>query len=196
MPSGYTAKIAEGITFKQFALSCARAFGALIMMRDDPMDAKIPDEVKPDDYHLRRKEELLKEWKEIENKSPKEIQKIIDSNFDEAMERYNKRKKDAADLRAKYEKILAEAKSWNPPSPDHTGLKDFMIEQVESSIKWDCDTSYDTVPVKESIDEFLKERRADIQRDILYHEENYAKEVQRAKERTEWIVKLKQSLPK
>jgi hypothetical protein len=196
MPSGYTAKIAEGITFKQFALSCARAFGALIMMRDDPMDTKIPDEIKPDDYHLKRKKELLKEWNEIENKSQKALQKIVDSNFEDAMKRYNKRKSDADELKAKYEKMLKEAKDWTPPTADHIGLKDFMIEQIESSIKWDCNTSYDTPPEKESIDEFLKERRKDIQRDIVYHEEEYAKEVAKAKERTDWIVKLKQSLPK
>jgi hypothetical protein len=36
MPTGYTEKLMEkGQTFQQFALLCARNFGALVMMRDD-----------------------------------------------------------------------------------------------------------------------------------------------------------------
>ena len=36
MPTGYTDKIKDGITFKEYAMGCARAFGALITMRDNP----------------------------------------------------------------------------------------------------------------------------------------------------------------
>ena len=54
MPTGYTSKIADGIGFKDFALSCARAFGACIEMRDDPSDKPIPNEFKPNDYHKKR----------------------------------------------------------------------------------------------------------------------------------------------
>src|SRR6185437_5714856 len=50
MPTGYTYPVTDGkITqFNDFAMSCARAFGALISMRDDPRDAPILDEIKPD----------------------------------------------------------------------------------------------------------------------------------------------------
>lgn len=50
MPTGYTAAVCDGkITeFPAFALQCARAFGALITMRDDAMNAPIPEEIKPD----------------------------------------------------------------------------------------------------------------------------------------------------
>src|SRR5687768_6886698 len=54
MPTGYTHPVVDGkITeFNDFALSCARAFGALITMRDDAMDAPIPEEFKPEtNYH-------------------------------------------------------------------------------------------------------------------------------------------------
>lgn len=40
MPTGYTADIKDGITFRDFALRCARAFGATIMQRDE--DISIP----------------------------------------------------------------------------------------------------------------------------------------------------------
>jgi len=44
MPTGYTAEIYEGekeVTFEKFALTCARAFGACITIRDEPMSASI-----------------------------------------------------------------------------------------------------------------------------------------------------------
>jgi hypothetical protein len=40
MPTGYTAGVADGtITeFREYALLCARAFGACIMLRDEPVE--------------------------------------------------------------------------------------------------------------------------------------------------------------
>jgi len=39
MPTGYTAKLCEGEqSFGEFALGCARAFGACVMQREDSMD--------------------------------------------------------------------------------------------------------------------------------------------------------------
>ena len=44
MPTGYTYDLYDGkdIEFPDFVMKCARAFGALIEIRDDPMDAAIP----------------------------------------------------------------------------------------------------------------------------------------------------------
>ena len=55
MPTGYTATLMEkGQTFQEFIMGCARAFGALIEMRDSPNDAPIPDKFEPSDYHAKR----------------------------------------------------------------------------------------------------------------------------------------------
>lgn len=56
MPTGYTEAVQSGevTEFRDFALRCARAMGALIMMRDDPMDAPIPDEFKPSDWNRKQ----------------------------------------------------------------------------------------------------------------------------------------------
>lgn len=60
MPTGYTHGVQDGTVteFRDFALICARAFGATILMRDDPMDAPIPDEFQSSTYHLDRLKEL------------------------------------------------------------------------------------------------------------------------------------------
>ena len=52
MPTGYTARLCDGEqTFKDFAMLCARACGALIEMREDPMDAPIPEKIKRSSYY-------------------------------------------------------------------------------------------------------------------------------------------------
>ena len=53
MPTGYTASVADGrvTEFAPFALQCARAMGALIMMRDEPHDAPIPERFEASDYY-------------------------------------------------------------------------------------------------------------------------------------------------
>lgn len=50
MPTGYTSGVAVGkvTDFREFALQCARAFGACISLSDESSDTPIPEEFKPD----------------------------------------------------------------------------------------------------------------------------------------------------
>ena len=61
MPTGYTATLMEkGQDFPDFVLLCARAMGATIMLRDEPLDAPIP-EFQPSDYSAKQLEESKEE---------------------------------------------------------------------------------------------------------------------------------------
>lgn len=44
IPTGYTADIAKDISFREYAISCMKNFGATIVMRDAPIDASITKE--------------------------------------------------------------------------------------------------------------------------------------------------------
>jgi len=73
MPTGCTAKLmSEGQTFHEFIMQCARNFGALIMMRDDPWDAPIPDKFEPYGYHAKKLIEAREELKRLNNMSDEE----------------------------------------------------------------------------------------------------------------------------
>ena len=50
MPTGYTCHIEDGTvtTLRQYALTCARAFGACASMRDEPLTVLPPSKVEPD----------------------------------------------------------------------------------------------------------------------------------------------------
>lgn len=45
MPTGYTSIIDdnENVTFKEYALRCARGFGALMHLRDESLDKEITE---------------------------------------------------------------------------------------------------------------------------------------------------------
>lgn len=195
MPTGYTADIAKDITFEQFALRCARAFGALVNMRDDPYDAPIPDKIEPSSYYKREFEDVKKRLdKFLKGYSEKEIEKFCEKEYTEALDSHISYLKKNEELRRKYEKKLKEVRAWTPPSKDHKGLKDFMIKQIEDSIYCDCSTGDEAPPKKLSREEWLKKEKADIDWKYTRYKDEYEKEVSRAKERTKWIKQLKSSL--
>lgn len=135
MPTGYTAKITEGQTFEEFVLQSARAMGALIMMRDDPADAPIPDEFKPSNHHIEGLQRAKERLAVLDAMSPKEAKAAADAAFEKQSKEVAERLARVREERAAYDAMLARVREWNPPTPDHVGFKDFMIEQIESSIK-------------------------------------------------------------
>jgi len=194
MPTGYTAKIADGMTFKEFALGCARAFGALIEMRDDPMDAPIPDKFEPSTWN---REQLTKaqEWlTALDAMDLAQAQKSADIEFDKEQSAYLKRCEERRVLRSKYEDMLNAAKSWQPPTPEHQGLQDFMIEQINRSIDGDCAEYPELAPKKLTGREWLDAQITQARWDIDYHTKKNEEEIARTNGRTEWVAQLRQSL--
>ena len=54
MPTNFTYDLYAGneMTFPEYAMRCARASGMLAGMRDDPIDAVIPDEFEANSYYI------------------------------------------------------------------------------------------------------------------------------------------------
>lgn len=195
MPTGYTAAIADGITFKEYAMSCARAFGALVTMRDSPSDAEIPEEFKPSTYNLERLQDARQELSSLERMTMVEANLNAQADHTASELRRAKRLEEIKDLRCKYESMLTECKKYVPPTPDHAEFRAFMIRQIEESIKFDCSTSYcDKPTVLLTGEEWLDQQIKQAKKDIEYHEEEYAKECQRVSERNAWVKALRDSL--
>jgi hypothetical protein len=198
MPTGYTAAIKDGITFEKFALDCARAFGALVTMRDDPWDAPIPDRIEPSDYHQKKLEETHSEIDRVSAMSLAELADTAVADFRNELQTYQDYIAKEADLLVKYESMLEKVQEWTPPTSEHTGLKDFMLEQITSSIEFDCGSSYwyeQIAKLREQTPEEWKESRlAKLHKDLAYHEDEHRKEIERASQRTAWIRALKISL--
>lgn len=197
MPTGYTAGVQDGTInkFPDFAMACARAFGALVMMRDDPMDAKVPDKFEPSDYHVKAKANAEARMVQLVAMTEDECRDAALVDFKEAEAHLADDKDKALLHKGRYLKMLAEARRWTPPTPDHEGLKKFMVDQLQQSVDHDCDTSFHPVPVLKPGREWHVDAVASTQRDIQYHTEQMIEEEKRARTRTEWVKSLRLSLP-
>ncbi len=87
--------------------------------------------------------------------------------------------------------MLDAAKAWEPPTKDHAGLKDFMIEQLSESLHGDMRWPG---PVEQTGSEWRANEIVRAKKDIDYHTREQEKEVERANTRTEWVKSLRQSL--
>ena len=198
MPTGYTAQIADGISFEDFVMGCARAFGACITMRDDPHDTPIPDKFEPSDYHVKALTKAGERLSELQGMTPEEAQAGADEEFKNEVIHIHQQINEMCALRDKYRSMLSCVRAWQPPTADHTGLKDFMIEQINGSIEFDCDPSYYNKKL-ETLQHLTGEEWRSVQirramRDIAYHSEENTKEVDRANQRTQWVSDLRKSL--
>lgn len=198
MPTGYTADIEKGITFKQFIMSCSRAFGALVTMRDDPHNAEIPERFEPSNYHKIETEKAEKELCKLQKMSIKTANTNAIAEYKQQVIYLKERITEIDILKSKYQAMLLKVKEWQPPSPDHIDLKKFMIEQIEDSIKFDCNTDYYYKEADKLItltpSEWKNKKIAQCLKDIEYHKKIYAEEVERVENRNLWLKQLRESL--
>lgn len=196
MPTGYTADIKDGISFKTYAMNCARAFGACLTLREEPLGAGIPESFEPGDYHRKAAQEIRGELVVLDLMTPAGWQRAADQAWDAAEMSRLMHMEDERKLREAYEAMLVKVKAWMPPTPDHDGLRDFMRTQIEQSIKFDCHAdSYSAPTVRLHGEAWMIDRRTRLTRDLQYHEREHALAVERAAKSTAWVRALRDSLP-
>jgi hypothetical protein len=195
MPTGYTATLHDGEqTFEDYALSVARAFGALITMRDDPSDAKIPDEFESDSYHRNAAHAARRDVARYERMSDADLMAEQETKRDAAVKRHAEYMAACDARRVRYDAMLVHARAYVAPTQDHEGFKKMMVQQLEESIKFDCGDYEPPVPDMESADEYRARKLEGAQREITYHDKKYEEDVQRAKDRSAWVQALRGSL--
>jgi len=196
MPTGYTRQIKDGISFQQFAMSCARAFGACIMMRDDPADKSIPEKFEPSTYNSRELNKAQKELEKINKLSIEEGKREAITEFADEIQRRNRDIEENRKLINQYKDMLQQVEQWQPPTPDHIEFKKFMISQIEGSIKFDGNEDYYIKnPIKKLTGEdWLARKRKDILWNIAYHAKEYNDEIERTNQRNKWVKDLRDSL--
>lgn len=194
MPTGYTVDVQSGkvTEFRDFALQCARAFGALVTMRDGPVDAPIPERFAPSDYHTKAIALAKADLADVGTWTPDRADFEAMRTYEREHQAWERREAEKGQQRARYEAMLAKVNAWTPPTPDHAGLKEFMAKQLSDSIPWDCAESKPPEILRGAI--YREKRLAEARRDLDYHIREDAKEQARAAERTEWIRALRASL--
>jgi len=194
MPTGYTLDLFDGkdVTFEEFVLKCARAFGALIDMRDEPMDAPIPERLEPSDHHLKELEKAKRRLKEIRKWNEEKAEQEAERAYREALKEREEFIKKNKLIRKRYEDMLSKVQKWKPPTIEHESLKQFMIQQLVESIEYDC--FIPEMPQRLSGEEYKEQQIKKALSDIDYHEREYAEEVNRVYERNKWLLSLRESL--
>lgn len=196
MPTGYTAALKDGISFSEFAMNCARAFGACVTLRDVPSGGdKIPERFEPSDYHLKALTRAKDRLSDLESITMEEAKARCESEYKDAESaRITRLSENKAQLAA-YEAMLQQVNAWQPPSDEHCGLRDFMRDQIWQSIKFDDSTDYLGKPTKiKTAEEWLEDKKSEALENIKYHQAEYAKEVERTDKRNEWVKTLRDSL--
>jgi len=196
MPTGYTSRIKDGISFKEYALGCAKAFGALIEMRDEPFDKPIPDSFPVSDYHTKKIFEAEEEIEALGGYNESLAKDGAEKEYKEELDHYKKYLNEKTELKEKYNSMLAKVNAYQPPTSEHTGYKDFMIEQIKTSIDFDCSAAYTTIPKLKTPLDWYNSKKTRLLKDLAYHQEQNAKEIERTNARNLWISQLKKSLDK
>lgn len=196
MPTGYTAAVADGkiTALPAFALRCARAFGATATMRDDSMDTPIPARFEPSDCYLRRAAKACDRLLWLRTLSPIEAQRAMQQEHSEAMAAWRERSIEDAKARVRYKAMLDAVTAWNPPGQDHLRLKDFMLEQLQTSIKSDCGGEYNLMPRLKRWPEWLRDQKASTIREIDRHHTAHFEELDRVEKLNRWMQQLRVSL--
>jgi hypothetical protein len=205
MPTGYTAGILDGSIkdFKQFATLCMRAFGATIHMRDAPFDMAY-EERKPGDYHEKAIAKASQELKDAESMSDEVILYKRRRELQESTAYHEKAIAEAKVNRARLNEMLAQAEAYQPPTPEHKGVKDFMIDQIKKTLDFDTATKYHEDKIAEIIIE-ISTMTADSARsqmkekaftELAYHQKELNLEIKRCNDSNKWVEDFIKSLEK
>lgn len=202
MPTGYTAPIYEGekdFTFEKFAMRCARNFGACVSMREEPLDVEIDldKHFRSSDFYKVALERAEKAYQEFLDNPPTEEQ--LGREYDEKIERNRKefleKKLYYEQMRERFWNMLRAAQEWEPPTPEHNKLKDFMVKQLEYSLNFDCHL---TMPIEGTREDYIKYHTSSerFTKEIDYYRCKYEIDVKVCNERKKWIIDLMESLKK
>ena len=198
MPSGYTHNVQTGkvTDFREFALDCAKAFGACITMRDEPTGTPIPDEFPIDtSYHDERLQRANERMTELLGLTDVQCTEKALLEYEGAVQSQQERAREREEQQLRYKLMLQKAEAWKPPTADHKELKSFMTKQLTESIAFDCNlSSYDTHPVQLTGAEWRDEEIKKADRDSNCHTDEREKEIMRGSTRNKWIKDLRESL--
>lgn len=194
MPTGYTADVVTGklTDFRTFALQCARAFGACIMQRDDPMDEP-PKLREVSEYYRTAVTSARAELAAFTVLGMDELKAQLDREHAEAVASWEARQREAALVVQHLDGMTSDVKAWTPPTPEHQGLKDFMLQQLAETRKYDG-TAWGEAPVKRTPLLYAADRIRQLESAVERSEESLRDEEKRCAEQNAWITALYASL--
>lgn len=202
--TSYTSMIENGEVkdYKEFLLLCTRAFGVASELRDEPLSVKTPTSFKANtNYYQENIERYEKELIEFQSLTDEEVIKKIENDYHLALKNQKEYHQKAVESNSRYLPFLEGIKEWEPPTEQHIGLKKFAIDQIEGEIySDDYIQRYIDRPIpkpdisEKGLAEYKKQIIAGIKWDLNREKENLQSAIQGAKEKTQWMEELLDSL--
>ena len=192
MPTGYTAGIEDGTitTLRDYALTCARAFGACFSLRDEPLGAA-PEKILPDTaYYDSQIQDCTATIKRLMDMSDLEREEEAQKAFDLETKRYKDRAEEIILTRQRYESLQSATVAWCPPTA-LSELRLFMLQQIEISIR--SDWNY-VLPVRLSGDEWRAAEMKEASVRLARYTGERVKILQRAEESNKWLAEVSASV--
>jgi len=146
MPTGYNYKVIEHKQpFSEFLWDCVRGIDVFIHMKEDPSDAKLrfPEpsaggaKNNVEARVLRESALLDEERAELDAelaKTPEQVEAEYEAHKTKCLRDYKERIAQAKPIHEHVTRVRSEVADWQPPSPDHEGLKMFMLEQLDIAL--------------------------------------------------------------
>jgi len=196
MPTGYTAKLMkEGQGFQEFVMLCARAMGACVILRDEPLDKPIPEAFEPSPFAAEQQKLAVAEASRLKAMSPEERTAFGEEKKQAEIRRINASIAKSVSADARLAGMAAKVEAWTPPSEDHVGLKKFMLEQLDISHEG---TEYEERALAAARDktpeQFWEEALAAALGETHYYATEQEKESERVAGRNDWLRQLRDSL--
>jgi len=189
MPTGYTSIIEDkaDVTFEEFAWRCARAFGACVMQRDDGLEAKVLLKQEPGEYHARQRHEARNNLDAFNRNSTAQLRDEYATSLANTRQAHAEATAGYESRKAAYDRMTEKVQAWVAPTPDHEGMKVFMLDQIRIS----TELMGPPEPLTEvTFEDWRVGQRARFERDIAYHGERLAEEEARCADRTAWLMAL------
>ena len=194
MPTGYTEELyKKEIPFEQFVMTCARACGPCISMRDMSLSAKIPAKFEPDVYHKNESEKAKETIERLSAMTTEECEAAAEKEYKASKAMHEKAKIEREELRDRLMAMRTKVADWKPPSKHHEELKKFMISQLDDAIKHDA-SPWTHEAVKRTAAAWRSENLADARSEQKYHANEYKKEVDGVAFANRWLAELRESL--
>lgn len=196
MPTGYTAAVADGTitTLKEFAESCFRGMGVCVMMRDEPSDVPVPESFEVTPYHVDKLAGYKQRLVDFVTTPEHKLREYYTEAVKKKTEQLAIQLKHNNDTYNRYVTMLDlvyELRPQDAPAGlDLHGFKDFMLDQLKTSIDFDVPT----VKVERELPEYMLQfdtwyahELIEIAENIKYHSETHDKEVKKTHKRNEWL---------
>lgn len=132
--TGYTDEaVKTRMNFPDFARRCARAFGFMITLRDEPLSSELPQAFEVDSYYRESVTKAEADWQEWHTLRPGERASLVERRRQESNAATREYQEVYRAENAYLRGLLAQVEAWDAPA-ELEGMKDFMREQITTSL--------------------------------------------------------------